>query len=293
MLKSILTAGAAALAVTGGAVLASGTALAAPSTVTAVTQVSNRPDGGHGTPSTWAYDDFTRTLTVTVASVQNPADTTAGLTDYTATITDHGQFHAVLGAGTPNQSGVFAGAHIVHGVSGAMNGTYSLTVTAPSADTLTGTVPATEDDNFGAPAVTTANWPKQAFATATGVSVAGGSYSWTYTRACESWTDASGTDGNAPADGNITGKLCVPPPHVYDVDVRQGRHGTETVTWRQTSPSADTVTLNGPGYHHAVFSVSPGADRLVLPRLRDRSWYSVTVQAAGGDSATTWLRTRR
>lgn len=233
MIKNILAAGAVVLAAAGGAAALSGTAHAAPTTVTAHTYVTNRPDGGHG--GTWAYDDFTRTLTVTVAAVQNPADTAAHLTDYTATITDDGQFHAIIGVLAPNQ--VVPGVKITRSVSGEMDGTYALTVTAPSTDTLTGTVPASENDNFGAPAVTTTNWPVQAFASATGVTVNGGAYNWTYKAQCETWVDSSANgDGNLAGDGNITGKSCTPPPppshdrdhgkkndHDHDSDDR-GRH---------------------------------------------------------------------
>lgn len=207
MIKNILATGAIVLAAAGGAVALSGTAHAAPTTVTAHTLVTNRPDGGHG--GTWAYDDFTRTLTVTVAA--NQAGAPAGDTLYNATITDHGQFHAIIGVLAPNQ--VVPGVKITSSVSGEMDGTYSLTVTAPSTDTLTGTVPASENDNFGAPAVTTTNWPVQAFASATGVSVSGGAYNWTYTSRCETWVDSSANgDGNLAGDGNITGKSCTPPP---------------------------------------------------------------------------------
>lgn len=187
-------------------------ASAAPVTsVTAHTHVLNRPDGGHG--GTWAYDTFTRTLTVTQNADQSSAP--AGDTLYTATIADHGTFSTVGGALAPNQS--TAGVKVTHnGTKGSINGTYTLAVTAPTADGLTGTVPTAENDNFGTPVVTTGDWPKQAFATATGVSVNGGAYSWVYKTGCETWTDSSTNgDGNLAADGNITGAHCTPPPEVH------------------------------------------------------------------------------
>jgi hypothetical protein len=215
----------------------------APTTVTATTHVTNRPDGGHG--GTWAYDNFQRTLTVTVAATQNPADTTAGLVDYTATITDKGQFSAIVGADAPNQ--VVAGVKVTHGVTGSLNGTYSLTVTAPVADTLTGVVPATENDNFAAPANTTDNWPKLAFATPVGVTVTGGAYSWKYATACETWVDSSvNGDGNLAGDGNITGRICAV-PRLYDGHAVYVAPTRENVEFKQTIASVDKFVIVGPG----------------------------------------------
>lgn len=223
----LLAAGAVALA---GLTATAMAAHAAPTTVTAHTAISNRPDSGNG--GTWAYDDFGRTLTVTLAAVQNPADTAKHLTDYTATVTDNGDFHAIIGTDTPNQ--VVPGLKIASGVSGEMHGSITYTITAPSTDTLTGTVPATENDNFGAPAVTTGNWPAQAFATSAGVTVTEGStWSWTYSTRCETWVDSSANgDGNLAGDGNITGKSCTPPvkhpkPHGHSDNDRDdhGHHG--------------------------------------------------------------------
>ena len=210
-LSRVIGAGAAAVAAVTVLGISGGAAHAAPGTVTAHTYVSNRPDGGNG--GTWAYDDFTRTLTVKVAAVQNPADAKAGLTDYTARVTDGGQFNAIVGMLAPNQA--VPGVKITGSVRGGMHGSISYTVTAPSADTLTGTVPATENDNFGAPATTTGNWPKLAFASPAGVTVTENSdWTWTYTTRCETWVDsAANGDGNLLADGNITGKSCTPPCH--------------------------------------------------------------------------------
>jgi hypothetical protein len=293
MLKRILAVAGISALTAAGAVLASGTAHATPLTVTASTYVANNPDSGAG-GNNWAYDDYTRTLTITA----DPSGTacTTGQTEYTASVSDHGVAHTILGVKSPNYPSYPV--LITRSVTAAMNGGGSYTVCAPAADVpSTSNVPATVDDNFvgGTGNQTTGNWPKLAFSPQAGVTATlANDWSWTYTRACESWTDAASNGaGGLPADGNITGKVCAPPPHVYDVDVRQGRHHAETVTWHQTSPSADTVTLNGPGYWHDVFSVSPGTDYLVLPRLREHSWYSVTVQAAGGNSVTTWFRTGR
>jgi hypothetical protein len=215
----------------------------APTRVTATTHVTNRPDGGHG--GTWAYDNFARTLTVTLDSPQPASGVPAGDLAYTATITDHGQFNAIVGAETPNQ--VVAGAKIAHSVSGSLNGTYAYTVVAPSTDTLTGVVPATENDNFGAPLVTTGAWPVQAFASPTGVVATGGAYSWKYATACETWVDSSvNGDGNLAGDGNITGRICAV-PRLYDGHAVYVAPTRENVEFKQTIASVDKFVIVGPG----------------------------------------------
>lgn len=211
-------------------------AVTPPTTITGTTHVMNRPDSGNG--GTWAYDTFDRTLTVTVAATQKPADTAAGLVDYTATVADKGTFAAIVGAGTPNQ--FVPGTKITHGVHGWFSGGISYTVTAPTADTLTGVIPASEDDNFAAAVVTTGNWPKIAFATPTGVTVTeNNDWGWTYKTACETWADtAANGDGNTALDGNITGTLCghpVPPPHFDHPYVLHGK-------WTSRTPSTATVS---------------------------------------------------
>lgn len=248
MIRKIALA-AAPLAALGGLMFSAGAAHAdtPPTTVTAVTHVTNRPDNGHGTPSLWAYDTMNRTLTVTLAAPQ-PKSTPAGDLAYNVSITDKGYFSAIQGAFTPNQS-ITAGAKIAHHVAGSLNGSYALTVFAPAGDALTGTVPATEDDNFGTPLVTTTDWASQAFATKVGVTVQGGKYEWDYATGdhnggtCEKWVDSSENgDGNAVADGNITGKICyVPRPYLYGghaVDIAPTREnvyfslgGVKTPTW--------------------------------------------------------------
>lgn len=171
------------------------------------TSVQNRPDNGHGTPARWAYDNFTRKLTLTLANPAScPGMPATGDTCYVATISDSGTFDAILGAGAPAGTG----GQITHSVHGTMAGTYNLTAYAPDADdpNLGGTVPATENDNFTDPTGvhTTTNWLTQAFPTPGDVVVSGGAYSWKYADTCESWTDAStNNDGQDPSAGNITG----------------------------------------------------------------------------------------
>jgi len=229
------------VAATAAGIVAANKANASPSTVTATTHVINRPDSGNG--GTWAYDDFNRTLKVTLDSPQ--PEEAAGTLTYTAEVLDVGEFHTILGALTPNQS--TAGLKIAHAVSGSMNGGISYTITAPSTDTLIGVVPATENDNFTSPTVTTGNWPLQAFATPTGVTVTeGDTWSWTYA-ACESWTDsATNGDGNLAADGNITGKICSV-PRVYDVSTKYLAATREYFYFKDTLTGQVKVEIYGPG----------------------------------------------
>lgn len=287
-----------------GAGLAAGSpAHAAPARVTAVTHVSNRPDNGHGTPAVWAYDSFARTLTVAVAVHQNPADTVNHLTDYTATITDKGGFTTVGGAGTPNQS-IVPGAKIAHnGVKGTLNGTYSLAVVAPAADTLTGIVPALENDNFAAPTVSTTDWPSLAFASKTGVVVTGGAYEWDYATACEKWTDSSANgDGNQVSDGNIAGRICATPPpahlpFVYGGHVVKEDNNTATVGWSESktgwpdpSSKCEEVQIFGYGFSpngdpHIGFTCDHNGSSTNLGYLRGLAaghTYALRVQPAVG-----------
>lgn len=222
-------AGLAVVAATTSAVAAS--AAPVPTTAHAVTHVANRPDSGNG--GTWAYDTLNRTLDVVVSPVQFAADTAAGLTDYTATVSDLGVFSARQGELSPNQS--TAGVKIAHAVKGSMTGSISYTITAPAADTLTGVVPTQENDNFAAALVSTANWPKQAFATPAGVTVTEvNTWSWAYQTACEKWLDSAVNGyGNQAADGNVTGQLCVSNlPFVYAGHVVPPQTtGKATVGW--------------------------------------------------------------
>lgn len=199
-------AAAVALGIVSAAAFSSSASAATPaSSVTFSTTIQNRPDNGHGTPARWAYDNFTRKLLVVESPQGCPGMPATGDTCYAASISDSGTFDAILGAGAP----AGRGGQITHAVHGTLIGSYAVTAYAPDTDTLTGTVPATEDDNFADPTGvhTTTNWLTQAFATPGDV-VVGASlgYDWTYTDTCERWSDAStNNDGQDPSAGNITG----------------------------------------------------------------------------------------
>lgn len=302
-----LTWAVAPLAVLGGMAFGSGAAHAAtataPTTVTATTHVTDRPDSGNG--GTWAYDTFDRTLTVTAAAKQNPADTAKNLVDYTVTVTDQGFFSAVQGTGTPNQ--FVPGTKVMHAVKGTMNGGLSYTVTAPATDSLTGVIPASENDNFstsGAGFVSTGDWPKLAFMTPTNVTVNENSdWSWTYKTACETWVDsAANGSGNQANDGNITGKICVTPPvvHPYVLNGKWTARAASTaqVTWDNSdkgwpsSNKCNEVYITGYGFGpigdfadaHIGFTCDNGAghDTGYLRGLLPNHTYALRVVPATG-----------
>jgi hypothetical protein len=275
------------LAVASGGVVWGSAAHAAtpPTMVTARTQVINRPDSGNG--GTWAYDNFERTLTVTLDSPQ-PTEP-AGTLSYTATATDHGSFSAIVGQDTPNRA--VAGLKIAHSASGSMNGGITYTITAPSTDTLTGTVPATENDNFTGPAVTTANWPLEAFTSPTGVTVTeGNTWSWKYATACESWTDsAANGSGNLAADGNITGKRCVF-PYVYDGRPHYVAPTRENITFKENIGTWVEFVIHGPGLindHHGWVPAKGGGvlNTGVYSGLEAHHGYAVTYTPVTGQGS--------
>lgn len=169
----------------------------------AITQLSNRPDGGHG--GTWATDTIQRNLTIHHV----------GGDAYTATVTDEGSFVTIPGAGTPNQAVPYAGDVVTTSrVAGAMTslaGTVTYSFTADRAPDFS-LVPTSES---GAPVSgpqTTSLWFEQAFPAGTNFTGGLTDYSFSYRLKCpqqfaaQSWTDSqSNGDGNLPGDGNIFG----------------------------------------------------------------------------------------
>lgn len=209
--------GSAALAATLGAGAAN--AVVAPPTVTSVTHVVNRSDGGNG--GTWATDYFYRRGTLTeLGSVDGTncggasADTCYG---YTLSIKDAGwkpwvpgKFITLGGQLTPNQSGEDQNEVIGGDVTGTFTGHASF------AEFYTSSLP-TGGSNGGVATYvngdtpTTSSWPSLYFpntATLYGVSI--NPWSWSYNATVkhrhEHWVDASTNNyGNSPGDGNIEG----------------------------------------------------------------------------------------
>jgi hypothetical protein len=195
----------------------------AATTVTAVTQIHNRPDSGAN--GNWAFDNFARTLTVTPGAGCGTAPA-SGYACYDATITDTGTFTTRPNQYTPDQDGPYAGEHIVSpAVTGPMHGTASYQFwanTTPDA----ANVPAYENDHYAVPSGdhTTPLWPELAFPVDTGFAglpMIQNTWSWTYFSGCEQWTDsAANGSGDVFGDGNITGARCVALPDLLYVRVK-------------------------------------------------------------------------
>lgn len=169
--------------------------LAAQGDTVVTATVKHHPDNGHGTPSHWAADSFTRTMVIH----KNPDNT------YTLTTTDKGTFTTVKGAGSPSGA---AGKQITSTLTGAFassdlgHATGTL-VTNPGS--FSGR---TYDDTAvgGTPFPGSGAWANIFF---TGGAVSPfDHYSFTYATADEKWVDAdTNNDGQAATAGNITGKL--------------------------------------------------------------------------------------
>jgi hypothetical protein len=176
-----------------------------------VTHLTDRDDGGNGSLNggNWALDDMNRYLTIKLTGVSG------GVYTYTATIRDAGQFHAVLGDDTPNQSGSYAGELITNKASGPINGYVNFSFTANSLPTLD------SHGNLAVPAAingdadSTSAWYEIAFPAGTtfgGAGINNSTWTWSYHALVrvgshlvpEHWTDAASNNaGDNPSDGNI------------------------------------------------------------------------------------------
>lgn len=208
MLRTTITAAALAAALLATAAAAHASPHLPGVTVHGLTSVTDRPDGGNGSPDPyWADDTFTRVIAITRTGG------TPGAYTYTATLTDTGSFTAIKGAQTPNQGGPYAGETIASAVTGQMKGTaaFSFTASALPSGGFNGGVPLIEDDAGHVPADSTSTWYELAFPAGTVFGGAGiGAWSWTYDATTpaghQQWIDASGNGaGDLPGDGNIVG----------------------------------------------------------------------------------------
>jgi hypothetical protein len=219
------------LAATAAAGIAlAGTASASPQpSVHAVTHITDRPDGGNGSPDPyWADDSMARSITITLTGG------TPGAYTFTAKLKDKGTFTTIKGKETPNQSGSYAGETIKSKVTGKMTGyaDFSFTASALPSSAPNAGVPALENDHGGTGGPGTPTWYEQAFPAGTTFGGAGlGAWSWTYKvtvttvtsqQVClaphfcwpvpvvhvshQQWVDALNNNyGDDVADGNITG----------------------------------------------------------------------------------------
>jgi hypothetical protein len=215
MLRTTITAAiaTAALLASAGAASAMPTPIAGPHPVQAHTLVTDRPDGGNGSPDPyWADDSFIRSLAITLTGG------TAGDYTYTASLADFGTFTTIPGKQAPNQGPGYAGDLIKSRVTGIMTGYADFSFTASSLPDAS-LVPASENDHGQVPADDTSTWYELAFPAGTTFGGAGiGPWSWTYDAVVKTvekgfprltpqqWTDSMDNGyGDLAGDGQITG----------------------------------------------------------------------------------------
>jgi hypothetical protein len=147
-----------------------GAATAAPvhGQLTATTRIVNRYDSGGA--GNWAYDTFTRTLTVTylgkVTPAQIIADPALAATPYefNASLADKGTFKDIPGAFTPNQGGHDAGLILRPGqVTGTMTGWGQFGVFYASAKDAPGLAPRSLRGTALNSLYPSSTWPELAF----------------------------------------------------------------------------------------------------------------------------------
>jgi hypothetical protein len=227
---------AAAIAASVPATLLAGSASAAVHhPVTSVTHITNRADGGGG--GTWAYDTFSRTLTVNYLGKVTPAEIAANPAlastpyKYNAQVQDAGSFRDIPGALTPDQGGNDAGKVLKPvQVSGPMSGFGQFNVFYASAKAHEGLAPISLRGVAVNALYPSSTWPELAFPAGTtfsGVNEAVYDYNYQavpFTKHVarfvngkwviqtihgfkQHWEDSSWNgDGQLPrGDGNITG----------------------------------------------------------------------------------------
>jgi hypothetical protein len=186
-IRTIIAAAAAPLALVG--VVLSTTAASASTAQhvwTAKSVLDNRMDTGADNAHPWAYDNFTRTLTIRLVGTTGSGTSTVYY--YSARYTDQGTFKTVNGALTPNQAGTYAGTTENGSVKGTMTGGEQYSFTATSLPNMK-LVPASPAPGTGS----TDAWYKLAFPTTTTFGGAGlGNWAWHYNGPVVVTLDSSG-----------------------------------------------------------------------------------------------------
>jgi hypothetical protein len=187
------------------ATAAAASASPVPQQTRAVTFVTDRPDGGNGSPDPyWADDTMTRTLVITRTG-GTPGDYT-----FSATLADEGEFITIKGAQAPNQAPSYAGEVIRSRSAGIIQGYADFTFTASTLPDVA-LVPKAENDHGNVPADSTSTWYELAFSPGTVFGGAGiGNWGWTYfaitPHGLQFWSDAYNNNyGDSAGDGQITG----------------------------------------------------------------------------------------
>lgn len=270
------SAGVGVLAIVAGTLLAVSPANAAveENCKTIVSTVVDRPDNGHGSPSNWALDDFTRT--VKVCHVPAPVPTLAVAENvvpvqswnYHVTVTDSGTFDTIGGAHrSPNNGNALLG-----GVHGTLKGGFTADVEAPAdwqffnpgaldGKTFTGT-PGTE---AGGP--TTSTWVKALWTDGIGEgSKFINDWAWVYKTCNEYWIDAVKTEGGTTsAAGDITGYSKKPCARVVFED--------------QCDGYTNVIVFNDAPWKKAVLKFKLSTDNIVRA-LVGQEQQSITVKTA-------------
>lgn len=176
-----------------------------PHTVTAVTHLVHRGDGG-GAGNYWAYDYFTRTAKVTfrgMAPLSSCGVVTGHCYAFTARLADRGSFRTIAGQQSPN-FGTYPGVLIKRQVKGSFHG-YGLFATfyanaLPKAGRVPHVVYGNADPSYLWPTLFFPSW-------AAVVGVNETDYGYYYKAPHhQHWVDGSfNGDGQLPGDGNITG----------------------------------------------------------------------------------------
>lgn len=221
---------------------------ATPVTATAVTNLHQRPDSGFG-GNTWALDKITRTATVTLVGPDSTltdcgAAATACFT-YTGHISDTGTAFADTGAVSPGSQAVPIKGSPTAAIAGSTDVNFHASSGTPDAALVPG--------GFTGPGgVSTTDWVEQFFPAGTTFGTPSlPDWSWTYTDAvnCQAWVDAFNV---SKADsGDITGvSACPKAPAPVKLSAGKavrvsGAHAA--VSWQQSGPAYDKVTINGPG----------------------------------------------
>lgn len=167
--KKIAALAAAAVVAVGGALTYSTVTASAASGFTDTVSISNHEDSGNN--GNWALDTLKRTTTIT----------DNGNGTYKAVISDKGTFEA---SNSPITGDTIPDGH----ATGTMAGTWTFTVTSNA----TPTVPADDgpyNDNTAHKAPATGDWVARYFPAGTDVQD-NSDWSWTYSNACQSWTDS-------------------------------------------------------------------------------------------------------
>ena len=229
-IRRALYGGAAGLMLTGLSVAgatAAGASTDAPAahhgTITAVTQLTNRPDsGGNGN---WAYDTFHRQLVLSYLGKSRDSAHAAAPYMYSAVVNDRGSFKDIPGAFTPNQGAPYTGKILKPTqVKGTMtgDGKYALFYASNKASKRYVPSRIPSRDNPAYPSVT---WPELAFPAgtvfsqnmATGADETSFAYYYAYSfkthhgkavrMHTQKWADTAWNgDGQNKHDGNILGR---------------------------------------------------------------------------------------